>query len=506
MPSYETAQLRGGGSIDFEVSNPAGEGGMKEVFFEKGRRRVVAFFKKGCVDAVREERLAKVIGDFNPTLPGKPNADYWRELFCWPTDLVEHRHRGLGIVLPAYPDLFFFREGFLRGKEKSGGWFNNHDRRTGRAFRHVHVHASERGDLRGMALAMEAVARAVGRMHNAGLAHSDLSENNVLIDPVSGRAIIIDVDALVVTGMYPPDVLGTAGYIAPEVLATKHLDFEDQQRVHPSAETDKHALAVMIYRCLLERHPLEGGRVLHGLTAELEEESLYGLEALYCEHPTDQRNRPTAKVHLPASVLGSELDGLLRRAFVDALRSPRQRPSAGEWAGALARAVDQMVRCANRGCPQGWFVHDGSFARSGCPYCGSLEHGAVLKLEFEREDKPGWHWRTGSLTLNASMHEPDGTLVRRCHFDRGAARGPGEITSGVARVHWRQSPQTGLYLENIDLPEMQVRAGGNSGAMHCHSVPVPVPVGQKVLLQQDMEIRFAGGAHPIRAWVRRYGP
>ena len=50
------------------------------------------------------------------------------------------------------------------------------------------------------------IARAVRRLHAAGLAHSDLSYKNVLVSPVEGLATIIDVDGLVVPGKYPPDV------------------------------------------------------------------------------------------------------------------------------------------------------------------------------------------------------------------------------------------------------------------------------------------------------------
>lgn len=49
--------------------------------------------------------------------------------------------------------------------------------------------------------------------------HSDLSYKNILIDPVMGRACVIDVDGLVVPGKYPPDVVGTPDFIAPEVEA-----------------------------------------------------------------------------------------------------------------------------------------------------------------------------------------------------------------------------------------------------------------------------------------------
>ena len=42
-------------------------------------------------------------------------------------------------------------------------------------------------------------------------------------DPELGHACIIDVDGLVVPGKYPPDVVGTPDFIAPEVVKTSHL-------------------------------------------------------------------------------------------------------------------------------------------------------------------------------------------------------------------------------------------------------------------------------------------
>ena len=99
-----------------------------------------------------------------------------------------------------------------------------------------------------------------------GLAHSDLSYNNVLVDPVERSACMIDLDGLVVPGLYPAEVIGTAEFIAPEVLSTKHLKKDDPNRVLPSRLTDLHALPVLIYMLLLHRHPLKGSKV-HGHVA-----------------------------------------------------------------------------------------------------------------------------------------------------------------------------------------------------------------------------------------------
>ena len=88
------------------------------------------------------------------------------------------------------------------------------------------------------------------RLHFAGLAHSDLSHSNVLIDPKHGDACVIDIDFLGCAGIGSAErVLGMPGYIAPEVITGKAL---------PAIETDLHALAVLIYETLLLRHPLQG--------------------------------------------------------------------------------------------------------------------------------------------------------------------------------------------------------------------------------------------------------
>ena len=107
-------------------------------------------------------------------------------------------------------------------------------------------------------------------MHAMGLAHSDLSYNNVLVDPIEKSAVIIDLDGLVVPGLYPAGVIGTAEFIAPEVLATKHLNKNDANRKLPNRLTDLHALPVLIYMFLLHRHPLKGGKV-HNLETEIDD-------------------------------------------------------------------------------------------------------------------------------------------------------------------------------------------------------------------------------------------
>ena len=128
-----------------------------------------------------------------------------------------------------------------------------------------------------------------------------MSYKNVLIDPTSGSAAIIDIDGLVVPGRYPPDVLGTPDFIAPEVVASKHLPLTYPNRKLPSIQTDRHALAVLIYMYLLYRHPLRGGKV-HDLDPIKDEDLSMGLKATFIEHPTDSTNRVKVNQLHPSSL------------------------------------------------------------------------------------------------------------------------------------------------------------------------------------------------------------
>ena len=236
------------------------------------------------------------------------------------------------------------------------------------------------------------IARAVKRLHAAGLAHSDLSYKNVLVDPVTGKAAIIDIDSLVVPGKYPPDVLGTPDFIAPEVIETKSLDIKDPKRKVPSIQTDKHALAVLIYMYLLYRHPLRGGKV-NDLDANKDEELSMGSKALFIENPTDTSNRPKIKqlapselpqgdvTKLPYTVCGPYLKELFDRAFINGLHNPSLRPAANEWEDALVKTVDLLQPCQNPKCEYKWFVFDNT-TKPRCPFCGTEYHGQLPVLNL----------------------------------------------------------------------------------------------------------------------------
>lgn len=380
------------------VDEIIGSGAMKDVYFSPDRTYVVAFYKEKQ-DAQARERLQMIVGKYRENIFEQAGGDYWRNLFCWPVAMVEHEGK-TGLVAPIYAQHFFFEYGSknndmlqIRGKEKEGKWF------AAPNLRNRFVDSRELGDWLNHIKACLLLARAVRRMHFAGLAHSDLSYKNVLVDPSRGLACVIDVDGLVVPGKYPPDVVGTPDFIAPEVVRTNHLAKGDPTRALPRRETDQHALAVLIYMYLLYRHPLRGGKV-HDINDETRDEALtMGENAVFVEHPTDASNRIKVKNvkptelpwadtdKLPYTITGPYLAQLFQQAFIGGLHEPSQRPSANDWETALVKTVDLIQPCRNPGCEQKWYVFDNS-TKPRCPFCGTPFKGKlpVLNLYSSRQE------------------------------------------------------------------------------------------------------------------------
>ena len=373
----ETATLADGQKLEY-IPDVIGEGGFKRVYFSKDGKSVVCFFKEQApyADPRQLERLNGLIGKYNPTLHPE-TGKYFSQLFCWPFAVVVRPE--VGIVAPRYPANFFFASGRWKGQEKNGKWFASPKLRK-------LLPPEERGNWKNYVELCTSMARGVRRMHLTGLAHSDLSCNNILIDPPNGRSVIIDVDSLAVPGVIPAVVAGTPGYIAPEVVATLHLQQTDPKRKLPCNYTDMHALAVSIYEYLLRRHPLKGPKVHH--TDPTEDDRLsFGEKALFVEHPTDASNRPKGLTP-PLDVLGPLLKAVFMKAFVTGLHDPSKRPTASEWEGALSKTQDLLVPCANDACEEKWFVQlDGQPLQ--CPWCGTRIKTKLPILDFLYPPKPG---------------------------------------------------------------------------------------------------------------------
>lgn len=100
---------------------------MKDMYFSPDKSYVVAFYHKPQNDQARE-LINMITGRYRQNIFEQSGGDYWKGLFCWPTDVVEHGDK-VGIVVPSYQQHFFsgmdpkitIFSGSKDGKKKENG-------------------------------------------------------------------------------------------------------------------------------------------------------------------------------------------------------------------------------------------------------------------------------------------------------------------------------------------------------------------------------------------------
>lgn len=232
------------------------------------------------------------------------------------------------------------------------------------AFAGAVEHVAGRLDLslRSVLLACLHLADAFHALHSKGLCYKDISLGNLFLEPGSGQILICDNDNVDVDGRDLGSVLGTPGFMAPEILLG---------RARPGAASDLHALAVLIFRLLTRHDPFRGALELAiRCLDEPARRRLYGEDPVFIFDPLDPRNRPDPQQHAAAlltwPIYPPELQALFVQSFGPGLKDPAQRALTGQWQRALAHCLDQRQLCP--GCGQENF-------RSGptqdCWHCGA---------------------------------------------------------------------------------------------------------------------------------------
>ena len=102
-----------GTPVEF-IDEVIGSGAMKDVYFSPDKSYVVGFFRTPQ-DANAKDRLNHITGVYRERIFNQVGGDYWKNLFCWPTKMVEWNGK-LGIVCPTYDKHFFFDSGRIQRK------------------------------------------------------------------------------------------------------------------------------------------------------------------------------------------------------------------------------------------------------------------------------------------------------------------------------------------------------------------------------------------------------
>jgi serine/threonine protein kinase len=233
-------------------------------------------------------------------------------------------------------------------------------------------------DFRSLIHACRNLSEAFFHLHSQGLCYKDLSFGNFFFDPVNGECIICDIDNICYSGE-DGGVLGTPGFMAPEIVT-------GQQR--PSAASDLHSLAVLIFYMLYINHPLEGKtEITIKIMDDIARRKVYGSEPLYIFDPRDTRNRPDPDVHANAltmnEILPKRLKHVFEKAFVNGLKDPNYRVVESEWQLVLDDVLETLGHCSL--CGQEVFL-DGLFPGSLyiCWACNESQYPIILVVGDEK--------------------------------------------------------------------------------------------------------------------------
>jgi serine/threonine protein kinase len=205
----------------------------------------------------------------------------------------------------------------------------------------VQAHLKPVPGFRALARISYQLANSYRALHLSGLCYRDISDGNLMFDPVAGEILICDNDNVGVNRQSRSQVWGTMEYMAPELI---------RGEADPSTETDLHSLAVLLFNLWCWHHPFHGRMEYDLRVWDIPaKRKVYG-SPVFIFDPKDGRNRLPADPdyetagqrwgYCPAS-----LRALFTRAFAEGVRDPRRRVTEGEWQRLFLQLSDGIIPC-----------------------------------------------------------------------------------------------------------------------------------------------------------------
>ena len=181
-------------------------------------------------------------------------------------------------------------------------------------------------------------------LHLSGHCYRDISQGNLVFDPITGDVLICDNDNVGINRQSECQVWGTMQYMAPELVRG--------EADHPSTETDLHSLAVLLFQLWVWHHPLHGTMEYNvRCWDDPARKTIYGITPVFIFDPTDNRNRlpndPTYAVAArrwaicPPWVASGALSPRLHRRA----ESIRETGHGRRMARRLFQLKDGIIRC-----------------------------------------------------------------------------------------------------------------------------------------------------------------
>ncbi|MFN9931663.1 MAG: protein kinase domain-containing protein [Cyanobacteriota bacterium] len=274
-------------------------------------------------------------------------------------------------------------------------------------------------------------------LHSLGFCYKDVSLGNLFLNPASGDIRIGDNDNVDVIGSTSGAVLGTWGFMAPEVALGQ---------ARPDVTTDLFSLAALLFQLLTRHDPFRGSLELAIPCLDLPgRRRLYAEDPVFVFDPRDTRNRPDPHEHVAALITWPlyprRLQRLFEETFGPGLRDPARRTLTGEWKQKLAAVLDHLRLC---------------------PHCGEEN------LDDETPPLAARCWRcrrplpeAPTLTLpNGRVTMAEGNRIQAHHLD---PLRPEDLRHPVAEVVAHPSREGLLGLRHLGGPAWRVERADGRG-------------------------------------------
>lgn len=294
----------------YTVKTMLGSGGQGEVYDVEsgGKHYALKWYFKGNATTRQKEMLEKAIEK------GSPDNS-----FLWPMELVNPDNSPVfGYIMPLRPsnykcitDLMF--------KKAEPSFF---------------------------ALCRTAFncAKEYQKLHAAGAKYQDISFGNLFFDPSNGDVLICDNDNVSYDSK-PGGILGTPGFMAPEIVVGK---------AKPSRNTDLYSLSVLLFYLFMVNHPLDGKVEANIKCMDMAARiKLYGTDPIFIFDPDNKMNRPVkgyqdnALIYWP--IYPEKLRSMFTKAFTIGLTTPNKRITEPQWMDLIANMMSGMMQCPKCG-------------------------------------------------------------------------------------------------------------------------------------------------------------
>lgn len=283
------------------------------------------------------------------------------------------------------------------------------------------------------------------KIHIEGLIFSDLSPSNILISQkADATPKFIDTDNLRTKTSPFTNVLGTPGFIAPEIYRKSDsaiaLTEPEAKQVDDayllSEESDIFSAAIIAFELLTFNHPFKGVKAMGEDTTPEDEQAAERGEMDYILKPgTDNYCEGNIFLDKFDDITTPEIRGLFFRTFVEGKLNPLRRPTAGEFKSEFQRASRLIVQCSYCGEEM---IYSVTTDGRGHPYSRTM----CINPECERKID-------GQLLLtiyaNGNGKSPDDVILGPASSNH---KGQGTIISSILL---REGEKEKLYFPDIGI-------------------------------------------------------